>query len=175
MRQADRAEGQADNHHQIGQAGDAAMFRTERLELELEFLDGAGIGTAARIDRLCTRSQEDQHRHPHIADATSTTANWPKVVASTWKISFIASMLAPPPIQLPASVVMPAQVSPATVSGCTARNSRKASTAPTITLSEAAAYISTSFGPSLRIAFRSIDRVSSTSAAGSSTRLATGL
>ena len=97
------------------------------------------------------------------------------MVASTSKISFIAIMLAPPPIQLPASAAIPAQVSPAMVSGAIARIARNDSTAPSMMLAEVAAYIASSLGPSRRIAFRSTDRVSSTSAAGSSTRLATGL
>src|SRR3546814_8549964 len=48
---------------------------------------------------------------------TSTATNWPNKVASTSKTSFIAAWFAPPPIQLPAMVVIPRQVSPATVSG----------------------------------------------------------
>ena len=84
-------------------------------------------------------------------------------------------MLAPPPIQLPASAAMPAQVSPAIVSGNTARIARKAITPPSMMLKDAPRYIATSFGPSRSTAFRSTVSVSSTSAAGSSTRLATGL
>ncbi|MNV20140.1 hypothetical protein D3C71_1110290 [compost metagenome] len=65
-------------------------------------------------ERPANHSSTAIHR---LAQATSTTANWPKVVASTLKVSRMAAMLAPPPIQLPANAAMPAQVSPATVSG----------------------------------------------------------
>src|SRR5450830_884375 len=46
-----------------------------------------------------------------LATSTSTATNWPNRVASTLKTSFIAAWLAPPPIQEPATVVMPRQVS----------------------------------------------------------------
>ena len=84
-------------------------------------------------------------------------------------------MLAPPPIQLPASAAMPAQVSPAIVGGWITPISTKATMAPAITLNDAARYMTTSFGPSRSTPLMSIVSVSSTSAAGSSTRLATGL
>ena len=84
-------------------------------------------------------------------------------------------MFAPPPIQLPASAAMPAQVSPATVAGCSARITRKATTAPTMMLAEAARYITTSFGPRRKMPLMSTATVSSTSAAGSRMSRATGL
>ena len=84
-------------------------------------------------------------------------------------------MLAPPPIQLPASVAMPAQVSPAMVCGAMARMLIKANAAPKIMLTDVAAYIANNLGPNLRMAFKSTAMVNSTNAAGNSTRLATGL
>ena len=84
-------------------------------------------------------------------------------------------MFAPPPIQLPANAAMPPQISPATVSGWIRPITQKATNAPSITLMEAPIYIASSFGPSRNTPFRSMVRVSKTSAAGSSTRLATGL
>ncbi|MNT49550.1 hypothetical protein D3C72_1864120 [compost metagenome] len=84
-------------------------------------------------------------------------------------------MLAPPPIQLPASAAMPAQVSPATVSGWIARITRNATTAPSMMLAEAPRYISTSFGPSRRMPLMSTARVNRISAAGNRMSRATGL
>ena len=84
-------------------------------------------------------------------------------------------MFAPPPIQLPANAAMPPQVSPATVAGCRRSITQNATNAPSMMLTEAPAYIASSFGPSRSTPLRSMVRVSSTSAAGSSTRLATGL
>ncbi len=110
-----------------------------------------------------------------LAQATSTTANWPKVVASVPNTSRMATMLAPPPIQLPASAAMPAQVSPATVSGWISFISWNETMAPSMMPAVPAQNTISSFGPSLAIPLRSIDRVSRTSAAGSSTSRATGL
>ena len=52
---------------------------------------------------------------------------------------------------------------------------QNATNAPSITLTEAATYIASSFGPNRNTPLRSMVSVSKTSAAGSSTRLATGL
>ena len=84
-------------------------------------------------------------------------------------------MLAPPPIQLPASAAIPPQVSPATVSGCSRPISQNETKAPSITVSDAPKYIASTFQPSPITPFRSMVKVSKTSDAGSSTRLATGL
>ena len=78
-------------------------------------------------------------------------------------------------VLLPASAAMPPQVSPATVSGWITPISQNATHAPSITLIDAPAYIASSFGPSFSTPFRSMVSVSSTRAAGNSTRLATGL
>ena len=110
-----------------------------------------------------------------LAMATSTTANWPNSVASTSYTSRIATMFAPPPIQLPASAAMPFQVSPATAAGQNHSISWKDTRAPSTMPKVPATKTNNSLGPRRRMPLRSIDSVSSTSAAGSSTRLATGL
>ncbi|CTP93218.1 hypothetical protein XTPLMG728_3590 [Xanthomonas translucens pv. poae] len=61
---------------------------------------------------------------------------------------------------------MPAQVSPATVAGCSQRISWNAITAPSMMLKDAPRYIATSFRPKRRMPFRSTVRVNSTNAAG---------
>ena len=81
-------------------------------------------------------------------------------------------MFAPPPIQLPDSAAMPFQVSPATAAGHVHSRIWKVATAPNRMPNVPAQNTNSSLGPSLRMPFRSIDSVSSTSAAGSSTRLA---
>jgi serine/threonine-protein kinase len=118
-----------------------------------------------------TPTQQD----PALAKARTQPAPPTLAPASSGAMPRMPSSTSPPPIQLPASAAMPAQVSPAMVSGAIARIARNDSTAPSMMLAEVAAYIASSLGPSRTIAFRSTDRVSSTSAAGSSTRLATGL
>ncbi|TWH05877.1 hypothetical protein L613_005100000110 [Pseudoxanthomonas taiwanensis J19] len=110
-----------------------------------------------------------------LAMATSTTANWPNRVASTWYTSRIATMLAPPPIQLPASAAMPFHTSPATTSGQNHWNSWKATIAPRNRPKVAAQNTNSSRGPSLSTPFRSMVMVSRTRATGSSTRLPIGL
>ena len=107
--------------------------------------------------------------------ATSTTANWPNRVASTAYTSRMATMLAPPPIQLPDNAAMPFQVSPATAGGWIHSISWNETIAPRTMPRVPAQNTNSSLGPSLRMPLRSIDNVSSTSAAGSRMRLATGL
>jgi hypothetical protein len=69
MRQADRTEREADDQHQVGEAGDAFVLRLELRDALFQIVDAAGVGAAARIDRRRARGEEDQHRHPHITDA----------------------------------------------------------------------------------------------------------
>ena len=88
-------------------------------------------------------------------------------MASTWNTSFIAAWLAPPPIQLPVSVVMPRQVSPATVSGCTRPITLNDTTAPSITPRVPVRNITSAFGHSRTMPPMSIDTQNSTSDAGS--------
>ncbi len=76
--------------------------------------------TSARVQRskVAARGARNSSTAIHrLAISTSTATNWPNIVASTPKTSFMAAWLAPPPIQLPATVAMPRHVSPATVSG----------------------------------------------------------
>ncbi len=67
---------------------------------------------------------------------------------------------------------MPFQVSPATADGHTHSINWNDTTAPSITPKVPAQNTNSNFGPSLRMPLRSIDKVSSTNAAGNSARLA---
>ncbi len=102
-----------------------------------------------------------------FATRMSTATNWPNRVESTAKTSFIAAWLAPPPIQLPASVAMPLQVSPATVSGWMMPSARKDTMAPSITPAVPVRNMMIALGPSRSIATRSMAMQNSASELGS--------
>src|SRR5690606_40840845 len=85
------------------------------------------------------------------------------------------TMLAPPPIQLPASAAMPFHTSPATTSGQNHWNSWKDTIAPRNRPKVPAQNTNSSLGPSFSTPLRSMVMVSRTRATGSSTRLPIGL
>ena len=66
--QSDATEGHGHDQHQIGEAGNALMLGLEARDALLQFIDGRGIGATACIDLRRTTGEEDQRRHPHIAD-----------------------------------------------------------------------------------------------------------
>ena len=102
-----------------------------------------------------------------FATRMSTATNWPNSVESTANTSFIAAWLAPPPIQLPASVAMPLQVSPATVSGWMTPRAVNDTTAPSMTPTVPVRNMMMAFGPRRRIAPRSMAMQNSASELGS--------
>ena len=93
------------------------------------------------------------------------------------KISYIEAWFAPPPIQLPAKVVMPLQIAsgpcPPTASGDIAAIVIKASGPPIITPTVPVKNIISAFGPSLKTSFKSILNVSKIKLAGRKKREAT--
>ena len=113
--------------------------------------------------RLARNSSTAVHRLP---TRTSTATNWPNMVASTSNTSRMAAWLAPPPIQEPATVVIPRQVSPAMVSGWITRIASKATRAPSMTPTVPVRNMMTAFGPSRTMALKSIATHSSTSELG---------
>ncbi len=68
VREAHAAEGHRHDQHQVGEAGNALVFGLEARDALLQFIDGRSIGATARVDLRCPPRQEDQCRHPHVAD-----------------------------------------------------------------------------------------------------------
>jgi len=64
MRQADRADRDADEQHQVGQADHALVLHLELRDALFQAVDATGVGAAARIDRRRARGEEDEQRDP---------------------------------------------------------------------------------------------------------------
>ncbi|VUL63240.1 hypothetical protein PGKDCPLP_00380 [Stenotrophomonas maltophilia] len=64
MGQADAAQCHANDHHQVGHAGNARVLRLVGTDARLHLVDGTGVGTIAGVDLLCAVGQEQQDRHP---------------------------------------------------------------------------------------------------------------
>ena len=105
-----------------------------------------------------------------FAQRTSTATIWLKRASLTSKTSFMAVWLAPPPIQLPATVVRPRQTAsgppPPTVSGLTAPTAMSATGPPTMIPTVPVRNMAMAFHPSRMMAGRSTERVRRTSVAG---------
>src|SRR5690554_5236276 len=101
---------------------------------------------------------------------TSTAIIWLNKVGLAPKTSSIAPWLAPPPIQLPATVANPRHTSsapaPEITSGDKSDAVNKANGPPMITPIVPARNITKAFGPSLTIPLKSILKVKSTKDAG---------
>ena len=109
-----------------------------------------------------------------LATSTSTATIAENTSSPTSKTSFMAAWLAPPPIQLPATVANPRQMAsgptPPTVSGLMKENTRIANGPPSTMLTVAVANMISACGPSRMMPGMSMLSVRSTSVAGSKYR-----
>ena len=105
-----------------------------------------------------------------LATMTSTVTITEKISPPTSNISFIEAWFAPPPIQLPATVVMPRHTAsgpcPPTIVGSTALTTNIARGPPITIPSVPTKNIISALGPKFKIAFKSMLIVKSIKQAG---------
>ena len=131
----------------------------------------AEVSAPVLVSILLARCDMNNNVAIHIfAQITSTAIIFVNAASETAKISFMAAWLAPPPIQLPARVVIPRQMSlaadPAKVSGEIALTAIKAIGPPIIIPKVPVKNIIPALGPRRIIPFKSTLIVNKTKAAG---------
>src|SRR5690606_27611466 len=151
------------------------MLRLVFFNFLLQRIDSARVSTASLIDFFAYPSHVQQYCHPNVSNNNINgyhgRENFTTHFVHSSYTSFIAAWFAPPPIQLPATVVMPRQTASGPAPSNTSGNSRltisNAIGPPMTTPRVPVRNKISSLGPSRRIDFKSKLKVNNTKHAGS--------